>query len=142
MEWVSTPDILALPLWQEKPLIMRREDQMHPNMFAPVITQCPTFSMVKIFSLSLYFCSCHLRYDIVENVMMTTVQENKKSIMTQGRNQQLKAKSAFFENNILDDPTSSRYNQRFMKDTGWPSAHAYLVISLQILFLLCVCQVL
>jgi hypothetical protein len=43
--------------------------------------------------------------------------------MTQGKNHQPKAKSASFENNILDDLTSSRYNQRFMRDARWPSAH-------------------
>lgn len=58
--WGSRPAIAALPPWQARALIMQREDQMHPNMFAPA-TQCPTFSVVRISSLSLYFCSCHLR---------------------------------------------------------------------------------
>lgn len=46
----------------------------------------------------------------------------KKSIMIQSRNQQLKAKSASFESNSFDDPTTSKYNQRFKNDTGQPSA--------------------
>ena len=40
--------------------------------------------------------------------------------MTRGRNQQLKARSASFENNILDDSTGSKYNQKFLEDTGSP----------------------
>lgn len=67
--------------------------------------------------------------------------------MTQGENQPLKTKSASYENNILDNPTGSKYNQRIMNDTGQPSAHhktmMYLVISLQMLsFSLCAGQVL
>lgn len=66
--------------------------------------------------------------------------------MTQGENQPLKAKSASYENNILDNPTGSKYNQRFVNDTRQPSAHhktmTYLVISLQMLSSLCAGQVL
>lgn len=57
--------------------------------------------------------------------------------MTQGTNQQLKAKSMFFENNVLDDLTGSKCGQRLMNSTGQPSAHqntmSHLVISLQML---------
>ena len=121
--WGSRPAIAALPPWQARALIMQREDQMPPNMFAPA-TQCPTFSVVRLSSLSLYFCSCHLRIWYNHECYDGYNAGKQKSIMTQGRNQQLKAKSASFQNNILDGPTASKYNQRFMSDTGQPSAHA------------------
>lgn len=43
--------------------------------------------------------------------------------MIQGGSQQLKAKLVSFENNALDDSRGSKYSQRFMNDTGQPSAH-------------------
>ena len=52
--------------------------------------------------------------------------------MTWGGNQQLKARSASFENNILDDSTGSKYNQKFLNDTDslLPMDMTHLVIAL------------
>lgn len=73
LRWVSTPGMGALLAWPVRTLIMQREDQ-----HVCTSTQCPAFSVVKIFSLALYFHSCHLRrWYIIRNVMMVTVWRKK-----------------------------------------------------------------
>ena len=108
-----------------------RENQMQSDIFAPS-TECPVFPVVRISSLSLYFCSCHVRIRYNQVCYDGYSARKEKSIVTQGRNQQLKARSASFENNILDDSIGSKYNQKFMNDTDslLPVYMTYLVISL------------
>lgn len=69
--------------------------------------------------------------------MMAQCWERKQCIVTWGRNQQLKASSASFENNILDDSTGSKYNQKSLNDTDTLS---YCFVN-AVLLNLCVCQV-
>lgn len=112
-------------------LQLYRENQMQPDIFAPS-TECPAFPVVRISSLSLYFCSCHVRIRYNQVCYDCYSARKEKSVVTQGRNQQLKARSASFENNTLDDSIGSKHNQKFMNDTDslMPVYMTYLVISL------------
>lgn len=136
--WVSggvSSLVLLQPCHQGSKGFNYREEQMLPNIFAPTI-QCPAFPVVRISSLYLYFCSYHVRIRYNQVCYDGTVLGKKTVYCDLGRNQQLKATQHLFENNILDDSTGSKYNQKSLNDTDTLS---YCFVN--VLLNLCVCQV-
>lgn len=123
------PGTAALPPWQARASITQRKPDAVQHICTKHRMPCVSCGQ-NLFSLPV-FCSCHVRIRYNQVCYDGYTARKEKSVGTQGRNPQLKARSASFENNILDS-IGSKYNQKFTNDTDslLPVYMTYLVISL------------